>query len=554
MMRNESEKTIWNEFEERLLDSEELSDREIWERIYGRNTKPFDWRKSNIEIESPLRGFDMSRTIYNNINADLQQEDMGKIFCRETISPAVLKELTKLEKPVLTFKTEVNNTTKRAFATFLADYRKKTDVKLNDIVLFRAIKANKKFEFISKIGKWGKFYVPKEVIESLRIQNHESVLFEFITKDSSLQKEDNKIDFADIVSFDNKIKIIPRKNNFVTLWKKQHVPVTIPRFIDYSNELYVLSFLVHGDGHYKSKFYFSNAQYRLHKFVIDEFEKLFKIPKDVWRCRILHTNPDSSKKAYWKKVLEIYDEQFYPTVSKSTLNTQAEGDARIGIDSYIVAKIFHFVLNKMNESLNSKNSLYALDGLLNAEGSASIEKDGLHKLTISFNQNEKEMFSNILRKSNLFQLCQILKDRFIISDWNRIYEFVKIFAENNMIPFSQNPYRAKNVAEGFLNHRFTKTLVKYLSVINNNETTYSEIADVFNHRFSSVRNELNKERIIKFINFNGKGVNRSPLKISISDEGKRFLNAVEYFQTKLPEINKLYNQDIQLKKLAGDIN
>ncbi|MFZ3076944.1 MAG: hypothetical protein WA139_00645 [Candidatus Aenigmatarchaeota archaeon] len=57
MMRNESEKTIWNEFEERLLDSEELSDKEVWERIYGRNAKPFDWRKSNIEIESPLRGF-----------------------------------------------------------------------------------------------------------------------------------------------------------------------------------------------------------------------------------------------------------------------------------------------------------------------------------------------------------------------------------------------------------------------------------------------------------------------------------------------------------------
>ena len=53
VFRAESEKPIWNEFEERLLDSDEpfeLSDQEIWERIYGRNAKPFDWRKSNIEI------------------------------------------------------------------------------------------------------------------------------------------------------------------------------------------------------------------------------------------------------------------------------------------------------------------------------------------------------------------------------------------------------------------------------------------------------------------------------------------------------------------------
>ncbi|MFZ3078001.1 MAG: hypothetical protein WA139_06105 [Candidatus Aenigmatarchaeota archaeon] len=79
MMRNESEKPIWNvhkkrsflacrktesfpcKFEEHFLDCElferELSDQEIWERIYGRNAKPFDWRKSNIEVEGPLRGF-----------------------------------------------------------------------------------------------------------------------------------------------------------------------------------------------------------------------------------------------------------------------------------------------------------------------------------------------------------------------------------------------------------------------------------------------------------------------------------------------------------------
>jgi len=52
-MRNESEKPIWNKFKERLLDCE-LSDRELWERIYGRNAKPFDWRKSNIESEKSL--------------------------------------------------------------------------------------------------------------------------------------------------------------------------------------------------------------------------------------------------------------------------------------------------------------------------------------------------------------------------------------------------------------------------------------------------------------------------------------------------------------------
>lgn len=59
MMRNESEKTIWNDFRERSLDCDlfDLEDREIWERIYGRNAKPFDWRKSSIEIENLLRGF-----------------------------------------------------------------------------------------------------------------------------------------------------------------------------------------------------------------------------------------------------------------------------------------------------------------------------------------------------------------------------------------------------------------------------------------------------------------------------------------------------------------
>ena len=70
--------------------------------------------------------------------------------------------MTDKEKLDSEFKTKVNNIDKRAFATFIANKRKAANIKEGSYIILRAVKNKRKFEFITKISKWGKFHIPKK--------------------------------------------------------------------------------------------------------------------------------------------------------------------------------------------------------------------------------------------------------------------------------------------------------------------------------------------------------------------------------------------------------
>lgn len=471
------------------------------------------------------------------------------VNCKEIIHPKVLRSFLKIEKPVAVFKTEVNSVHKKAFATFLAGPRKKAKVEIGSVVLFRAKKERKVFEFASRLGEWGKFHVPKELVEKFKIKNHESIVFEVIGKKSGLvPKVQCPIDMAGITSMDNGLKIISRPKGFVTIWKKAHTPITVPRFIEPSEDLLVFAFLMHGDGHYKSKLFFSNANYRLHRFVMEKFEEIFTFPRNVWGCRVSHYKESPYAKDYWKGVLGFSEEQFYPKISRTCFGTLNHGNARTTVDYQLAATVFRFVFSKLNDMIDESNALYAFDGILNAEGSAGISKDGLHKLTISFSQSEKEMFAKILRKCDFLRLCNCLDDRFVMGDWNNFYQFIRKFHENRLVPFSQNPARSANVVNGLLNHRYTKTVTKYLKIINGNGSTFDEMAKRLGYRQTSVSKELRNRRFSDFIKIEGRGVNRNPLRVSISKEGSRFLEIVEWLEHQRPIINNLLAEDEELER------
>ncbi|MFQ6010119.1 MAG: hypothetical protein ACE5J7_03310 [Candidatus Aenigmatarchaeota archaeon] len=472
----------------------------------------------------------------------------NKVFYREIIHPNILQEFLKLEKPIMVFETEINNVDKSAFATFLAKQRKEAKIEIGSIVLFRAKKNKKTFEFTSKLGNWGKFHIPKELVETLRIKNHERIVFETIAKNSKPIPRAQPIDLADITSMDSRLKIILRPKGFVTIWKKAHTPITVPRFLEPSEDLFVFAYLMHGDGHYKSKFFFSNASYRLHRFVMEKFEEIFTLPKNMWRCRVSHHKEDPAVKIYWKKALGFSEEQFYPKISRTRFGMLKRGNARTTIDYKLVATVFRFVFGKLNDMIDEGNALHALDGILNAEGSAGIYKNGLHKLTISFSQSEKDMFAKILRKCGFLGLCNCLNDRFVMGDWNNFYQLIRKFHENRLVPFSQNPVRSANVVNGLLNHRYTKTITKYLKAIDDDGRTFAEIAKGLGHKRASVAKELRNKRFDDFIKIEGRGINRSPLRVSISKEGLGFLEVIKWLEQQRPIINKLLIEDEQLER------
>lgn len=473
-----------------------------------------------------------AKTHINNLN----------IYTNQIIGSEEFKGLYIDEKVLLSFKTIVNNIDKRAFATFLAKEKRLAKIKEGDYVIFRALKGNNKFEFISKIGRWGKFHIFKEVIEVLSIGNHEMIEFEIIQTESPREEIINN--YIDLSGLQKEATLLFREKDMVTIIQGSKTPITLPLFIEVTPTLIELCFLIHGDGHYQDKLFFVNKDASLHKFVLDKFNEIFKIPKELWRARVLFNNIDDKEKAkkWWKNALNLKDEQFYPTISKSKLNTSPIGNLRIVIDKTIVSLIFRYVFNKMQD-LDEVNSLHALNGLLNAEGSVDTPKDrGLHRITISFGQKEKEIFERILTQAQLSNLIETKRDRFLIDNWDNLYEFFKIFLSKDIIPFDIHQERCKKALSGFLEHSFTKTMVKYLTILNKKEImNTNEFILETKYLGNSVRKILRKKQYRKFINSSGKGINRSPIVFSITPEGKEFLILIK-------KIKEVYYQKFEMKE------
>ena len=78
----------------------------------------------------------------------------------------------------------------------------------------------------------------------------------------------------------------------------------------------------------------------------------------------------------------------------------------------------------MVKLLGKEYDIYALNGLLAAEGGAQIGKKGLHRITLSFNSKEKSMFQYILDRLELKYTIGQDKD-FIIQGWSTNIYFLR---------------------------------------------------------------------------------------------------------------------------------
>lgn len=465
------------------------------------------------------------------------------MYYKEIIHPNEFRKLYLKEKPLQRFLSRITTDTKRPFFTFYSEDRKPLDFKEEDIVIIRIFKENKQVQFVSKIYKWGKIHISKEIIQLLNIKNHERIRFYIIARDQELKlkNEEKMLDLCGI-SRDN-IRTIPRGYNYITIYSKQKTSITLPRFIKITPKLLELVYLIHGDGHYQNKLYFVNKNPELHKFVLEQFNDIFKIPKDLWKVRILISDLSMGgyAKGYWKDKLNLDEKQFY-NLSKSELKTNRVGNLRVIIDQTIVSSVFRFIFNQLKQ-LDRENSLYALNGLLCAEGGAQLSKDSLHKITLSFNKKEENMFKELL--DNLDLRYSIEHDRtFVIRGWNNQCLFFKTFLSKDTIPFRFHNQRRNNAMGGFLSHSFTKTMIKYLSVLKEKgDISIKEFSDLLGIRKDSVLNTLRKKRYNKFINFKKK---KNFFIISISKEGLTFLDLIQ-------KIRRDYMGELPFEKIEREI-
>ncbi len=458
-------------------------------------------------------------------------EMQGKlVYYQEIVHSSDFALLYQHEKSVYGFRHPITTETPRPFVTFPAEDRRLAGIASGEAVVIRICRETQEIEFTTKIHRWGRIHIPRAFVDVLRIRNHEAIQISVVAKAQKLTAlKDGRIDLAQMVNYDKEVKIIPRSLSFITVYRKQKTPITVPRFIELSPKLIELLFLIHGDGHYAYKLYFANKSPELHEFVMNEFESILRIPKNLWRSRILLHNLEnaSDAKEYWKNSLGLNDAQFYNS-SKSVLNTDVSGNLRIVIDKTVVSLIFRYVFEIVKKNLNQRNALHALNGLLAAEGGAQISKKGLHKITLSYSQQEKELFRKILQTSGTEPLWKDAQDKmFVIESWPHLHAFFKIFLSEGLIPFRIHSQRRRRALHGFLKHSFTKTMVKYLPIIKETDrSTLERLSTLLKIREDSILDTLHKNQYANLIELKGDGIKGNPFIVSVTKEGKDFLQLI----------------------------
>ncbi|MBI2145961.1 hypothetical protein HYU22_01310 [Candidatus Woesearchaeota archaeon] len=455
-----------------------------------------------------------------------------KVYFNEIILPNQFKKLYSKERIMLRLKKAINTASSRPSFNIPSSLCQKNGIEPGKIVILRITNSKKTYEIITKVGAWRRINVPREVIDSLNIVHEQKVIIEIIKETDHRNSE--KKDLVSLLEHKKNIKMINRENNYVTIYSRRKFPITLPKKVSLEPELIECFFLIHGDGHYKEKLFFTNKDIGLHESVIDLLQKYLGIPTSIWKMRInLHESyREKEAKNFWLNNLKFDKRQFYPSISRTKFNTSAQGNLRIVIDYPIVSEIFRNIFIYMQQNLNRKSSFYALNGLFAAEGGAQISEVGLHRITLSYNFKEKEMFQKILKNCNVLHLFKDIEQGnnhgiFVLEGWEKLYLFFKEFAIKKITPFNFHNARKQRAINGMIEHSFTKTMCKYLMALSQNKKyTVKEFSEKLQMREDSCLSTLRKKQYSPFINISGLGINKQPFSISITKQGQELLTII----------------------------
>ena len=150
----------------------------------------------------------------------------------------------------------------------------------------------------------------------------------------------------------------------------------------------------------------------------------------------------------------------------------------------------------------------------------------MHKIVITIHRKEIDFVRNILSQLGIIDVFAERQEKLVVMEWRNLYKFTKTFALHDVCPFSLHKERKKNFINGFLNHKRTVALQRYLSIIEENEGVgLNQLPRIAKRDQASVHIVIFK-RLKEFTNIYGIGRRNNPYRIHLSEYGKEFLQTI----------------------------
>ncbi len=284
-------------------------------------------------------------------------------------------------------------------------------------------------------------------------------------------------------NFGGTIKILKFKGELF-IFKRSIIKITpINQFVDYYRFLEILG-LYQGEGLRKLKNYgkiqFANTKIE----IINKFLNLFNelgIKNEDWKAFIVLTgkiSKDREKKAlqFWSTKIKIPKKNFrkFGYTKTSGELCSKHGCLAVVLDRTSLAHCLIGILKNVEEILTNKKSTWSfINGLLEADGCMSTKGKNLSEIKIAYDSLEEALFYKRIIETRLKIKTKINPKKREVSllktykkdKWQTWYKLVKW----NI--FKDHKERREKLILGFLIHKKTKWIIKYLSQIHENQKT-----------------------------------------------------------------------------------
>lgn len=289
-----------------------------------------------------------------------------------------------------------------------------------------------------------------------------------------------------------------------------------------------------GEGDKGDKLGFTNSQPEIINHFINFLEDNYNIKRSIWCCNVIYrgknfnSNIEDNVKKYWKRKAKVNN---FKTTNYLRVKTRAlkYGSLHIRLNSN-VSRTFYDEWKKYIELAfgNKKLAIATLRGILAAEGWPELSKMGsLNSIEIaSINPEVQRIYRKLLKCIDIDIKFKIKYGK--VFGWSNFY-----FLITNSI-FLLHPHRNRILVRGFLKHRKTKTLVKYLGPFSAKKSLRSkDVVRMLKLKKTSIgksRIILNRLRDKEYLERGGSGRPYDPFRYRITKSGKDFLYLIKNLQ------------------------